>query len=274
MNDDIETHYAGAEPLATRIEAALTGAGKDIGRLTTAELAAVDEFHIRGRQATLELAGRMELWEGCHVLDLGSGIGGPARTVAETHRCKVTGVDLTRRFCEAAATISGWLGMSDDVRFIQGDATDLAEDLTGCFDAAMTIHAAMNIAAKDALYASAKRALRPGRIFAVYDVVQGEGGAVVFPVPWARDASISHLATPGEMRGLLAGAGFEILDEVDSTEESLAWFRQMAARMARSGPQPLTFQSILGADFPEMAKNQIRNLADKRIRTVTFVCRG
>lgn len=270
---DIVTHYGDSSDLAARIRDGLITAGKDLERLTSMDLATVDEFHIRGRRATLELAERMEIAEGCHVLDIGSGLGGPARTLAETYGCRVTGVDLARGFCEAAAEMCDWLGLADKVRFVHGDASDPPFGPAG-FDAAMTIHAAMNIPAKEALYAGAKQALKPGRIFAVYDVLQGEGGPVVFPVPWARDSSISHLATPEEMRVLLSGAGFEILDEMDSTEESLAWFREMAARMAESGPPAVNFQLFLGDDFPDMGRNQVQNLTKNRIRTVTYICRA
>lgn len=130
----------------------------------------------------------------------------------------------------------------------------------------------MNIAAKPKMYAEARRVLKPGGRFAVYDVLQGEGGEVIFPVPWAREPSISHLATRGEMRALLAGAGFEIEEVHDSTEESQRWFEAMAERMARSGPPPVSFDAFLGRDFPEMVRNQVRNLSERRIRTVTYVC--
>lgn len=273
MATGVETHYGGPGGLAARIRAALLAAGRDLERLTTSDLAAVDEFHIRGRKATLELAERMELDAASRVLDVGSGLGGPARTLAETYGCSVTGVDLTEEFCNAAAEISDWLGMSDRVRFIQGDATELPFE-PASFDAGMTIHAAMNIPAKDRLYASARRALESGSVFVVYDVLQGEGGPVLFPVPWAREPRISSLATPAGMERLLADAGFAIEETIDSTEESLAWFTAMRARMAERGPPPVTFQSFLGVDFPEMARNQVRNLADRRIRTVAYVCRA
>ncbi len=269
----VETHYAGSGDLANQIWDRLSAAGKDRTRLTTGDLATVDEFHIRGRQATLEMAERMELTADSHVLDMGSGLGGPARTVAETYGCTVTGIDLTPAFCDAAREISGWLGLSDRTRFIHGDATDPSIEPSR-FDAAMTIHAAMNIPAKHALYDSARRALKPGRIFAVYDILQGEGGPVQFPVPWAREPSISHLATPEEMRRLLAASEFDILDEIDSTEESLAWFQDMTARIANSEPPAVSFQLFLGDDFPQMVRNQVQNLADRRIRTVTYICRA
>ena len=273
MSREVETHYGGSGDLAAKIREGLAAAGKDLARLTNEDLAPIGEFHIRGRQATLELAARMELTPASHVLDIGSGLGGPARTLAETCGCRVTGVDLTRSFCEAATAMSAWVGLADKVRFLHGDATSLALE-PASFDAAMTIHVAMNVADKPAFYAGAKRALKPGRIFAVYDVLQGEGGPVLFPVPWAREPSISHLATPAQMRELLAGAGFRILEEIDSTEQSAAWFRDRAAAMAKAGRPPLGFGLFLGADYAQMARNQVQNLAEKRIRTVAYICRS
>jgi ubiquinone/menaquinone biosynthesis C-methylase UbiE len=270
MVDDVASHYGGGGGLAVAIAESLRRAGKDIGELTTADLGTVDEFHIRGRKATLELAQMLGLSAASRVLDIGSGLGGPARTLAETYGCRVTGIDLTQAFCDAAATLSGWVGLSDKVAFRQGDATSLpfADDE---FDAAMTIHVAMNIAAKDRLYAEARRVLKPGARFAVYDVLQGEGGEVLYPVPWAREPSISHLATPEAMPALLTGAGFRILDVTDSTEASQRWFEAMAARMERALPA-VTFQAFLGNDFPLMARNQVRNLQERRIRTVSYIC--
>jgi ubiquinone/menaquinone biosynthesis C-methylase UbiE len=272
MVDKVASHYAGGGDPARAIAESLSRAGKDIAKLTAADLATVDEFHIRGRKATLELARSLNLSAASHVLDIGSGLGGPARTVVETYGCRVTGIDLTRSFCDAAATLSSWLGLSDRVDFRQGDATRLPF-VDGQFDAAMTIHVAMNIVAKDKMYAEARRMLKPGSRFAAYDILQGEGGEVLFPVPWAREPSISHLATPDSMRSLLTDAGFSILAVADSTEESQSWFEAMAARMAEAAPA-VTFQAFLGNDFSEMARNQVRNLRDRRIRTVSYICQA
>jgi ubiquinone/menaquinone biosynthesis C-methylase UbiE len=243
-----------------------------VGQITTADLASIDEFHIRGRAATLELAGRMEIGPRSRVLDIGSGLGGPARTLAETFGCTVIGVDLTPELCAAATALTDWVGLTQLVRFQQGDATALAF-APESFDAVLTIHTAMNIAAKDVLYANAYRVLRPGRIFAIYDIVQGEGGAVHFPVPWARDPGLSHLAPPDDMRRLLEGAGFRIIDERDTTEEALAWFRAEMDGVAQEQPRPVRFRSFLGDDAVLMAQNQVRNLAERRIRTMTYICR-
>jgi len=271
MADLVAIHYSENLKLAETIASKLRSVGKDLNRLTTADLVVVDEFHIRGRKATLELGAKMNLNAHSHVLDIGSGLGGPARTLAETYGCQVTGIDLTQAFCDAAAAMSDWVGLGDRVSFKQGDATSLPfENQT--FDAAMTIHVAMNIAAKDKMYAEARRVLKPGGIFAVYDVLQGEGGDVLYPVPWARDPSISHLATPNQMKTLLTGAGFGLLDVHDSTEESQSFFEKMTAQIAKTGTSPVIWQLFLGDDFPAMVRNQVRNVTERRIRTVSYFC--
>ena len=166
--------------------------------------------------------------------------------------------------------MSDWVGLGKRVLFRQGDATKLPFD-DKQFDAAMTIHVAMNIAAKDKMYAEAHRVLRPGGIFAVYDALQGEGGEVVYPVPWAREPSISHLATPDQMKSLLIGAGFKLLDVQDSTDASQSFFETVTAQMAKTGSPPVGFRLFLGDDFPAMTRNQVRNVTERRIRTVSAV---
>jgi ubiquinone/menaquinone biosynthesis C-methylase UbiE len=272
MVENVARHYAGVSDIAKVIAESLRKAGKDIDKLTTEDLATVDEFHIRGRKATLELARGLDLTTTAHVLDIGSGLGGPARTLAETFGCRVTGIDLTPAFCDAATRLSRWVGLDDRVAFQHGDATSLPFG-DRVFDAAISMHVAMNIAAKDKLYAEARRVLKPGNRFAVYDVLQGEGGEVLLPAPWAREPSISHLATPAVMQALLQGAGFTILSEHDSTEDSQRWFEAMAARLVADAPV-VTFQTFLGSDFPQMTRNLVRNLAERRIRTVSYTCQA
>jgi len=272
VTDPVATHYARGDDLASAIGRRLTEAGKDLARLTTADLAPVDEFHIRGRDATLELSRGMGLTPESHVLDLGSGVGGPARTVAEAHGCRVTGIDLTPAFCDAAGVLTDWVGLADRVRFEVGDVTALPF-ADASFDAAMTLHVAMNIKAKDRLYAEARRVLRPGGVLAIYDVLQGEGGAVVYPVPWAADAAISHLATPDEMTALLEGAGFTIVEREDSTGRGEVFLGAVAERLAAQGAPPVSLHALLGDDFTAMAANLARNLAERRVRALRYLCR-
>ncbi|ABL83949.1 class I SAM-dependent methyltransferase [Nocardioides sp. JS614] len=273
MNEvnQVSSFYSGPRGLVAAIGSALDAAGMERASLRPADLAPVDEFHIRGRAASLEILEALGLDADSHVLDLGSGLGGPARTLAELSGCTVTGVDLTSEFCEVATALSQWTGLSDRTRFQAGDAT--ATGLPdAAVDAALTVHVGMNIPDKAALYAEAFRVLRPGGRFVVYDVLQGEGGEVRYPVPWADDPSTSFLATPQDMRGLLPEAGFELISEADSSDESLTWFQEMRARIERDGPPPVTFAAFLGDRFGQMAANQVANLAERRIRTVMYTC--
>jgi cyclopropane fatty-acyl-phospholipid synthase-like methyltransferase len=111
VQDLVKQHYRIGD-LTDKIAAALRGAGKDPACLKTADLASIDEFHIRGRQATLELAKRMEIGAGSHVLDVGSGLGGPA-PVAEVYGCRVTGIDRSPELCGTAEELSRWVGFAD-----------------------------------------------------------------------------------------------------------------------------------------------------------------
>lgn len=271
-NNPVEQHYSTNKTL-NAIREALEAAGKDIADLRPEDLAGVDEFHIRGREASLDLAAQLAPTRDTHVLDVGSGVGGPSRLLAANYGCRVTGIDLTAGFCEAATAMADWVGLGDLVDYEQGDATAMPFD-DAFFDAAWTQHVAMNIAAKDRLYAEVRRVLKPGADFAVYDVMRGDGDEVLYPVPWARTPEISHLVTPDEAQALLETAGFEIVERRETTELGLQWFVAMGERMAKSGPPPLGLHLLLGPEFRDMAGNMRRNLEEGRIATVEIIARA
>jgi SAM-dependent methyltransferase len=267
----VARHYA-RNDLAATILGALEAAGKDVTRLTLEDLAPVDEFHIRGRTATAELASGLGLGPGMRVLDVGCGIGGPSRYVAATFDCHVLGIDLTEEFCRVAALLANKVGLGDRVEYRQGDALAMPF-ADASFDAAYTQHVAMNIEDKAALYAEVARVLRPGARFGVYDVLRGEGGEVVYPVPWARDASISFLVRPEELRSLLESAGFDILGLRDTADDARLWVDQTRARMAEPVPPPSALRLLLGEDAKPMAQNIFRNLLEGRVVPIEVICR-
>lgn len=271
LNDGIQQHYTRPN-LGAAILAALEAAGKDLSRLTPQDLAPIDEFHIRGRQATLELAEVVRLESKDHVLDVGSGLGGTARCLAREFGCRVTGIDLTEEYCRTAAMLSSRVGLSSLVDYRRADATDLPF-ADGSFDVAWTEHVAMNIPDKARLYREMCRVLRPGGTLALYDILAGPSGPVLFPVPWARTPKTSFLATPDELRKLLDQAGFEITTWSDATDAARAWFVSLAAKIGKEGLPPLGFHLLLGPDFAVMAQNQRRNLEEGRIVLAQVVAR-
>lgn len=135
--------------------------GKDIAALTPADLAPIDEFHIRGREATQELATYAGVHPEWAVLDVGSGLGGSARFLAGAYGCHVTGLDVTQAYCEVATMLSQRLGLSSRTVFQQGSAVALPFADATC-DLVWTEHAQMNIADKAQLYGEMARVLKPG----------------------------------------------------------------------------------------------------------------
>ncbi len=267
----IEEHYTHRD-LAVAIFEALAAAGKDVDNLTLQDLAPVDEFHIRGQEATAELARVARLDETMHVLDVGSGVGGPSRYLGAEFGCRVTGLDLTEAYYRAAQVLADRLGLGDRIVYPQGNALHMPFD-DESFDVAWTQHTAMNIEDKPRLYAEMCRVVKRGGLIAIYDIPAGDGGPVHFPVPWARVPSISFLATPDELRELLEEAGFEILSWRDTTDLGREWFRALRQRAQEEGAPPLGFHVLLGPDFQAMAQNQVRNLEENRIRLIEVLAR-
>lgn len=271
VNEAIQTHYSRSD-LGNLILAALKEAGIDVNRLTPQDLAPVDQFHIRGRAATLELARAAQLDSTKRVLDVGSGVGGTSRCLAKEFGCRVTGIDLTDEYCHAAAMLSARIGLTDLVDYRQGDATSLPFN-DGTFDVVWTEHVAMNIPDKSRLYREMHRVLKPGGTLAIYDILAGPSGPVLFPVPWARTPDTSFLVRPEELRKLLEEARFTIAHWSDTTEAARAWFVSLAEKISKDGLPPLGFHLLLGSDYKVMAQNQRRNLEEGRIVTAQVVAK-
>lgn len=267
----VDAHYA-CQDLETAILAGLAAAGKDPAQLRAEDLQAMDEFHVRGRKATCSLARDLGLERGMQVLDVGSGLGGAARYLAQEFACRVTGLDLSAEYCRVAASLTKRLGLEARVSFQQGNALALPFP-DASFDVVWTQHASMNIADKAGLYREMWRVLKPGGRLAIYDVLAGPEGGVYFPVPWAREPSISFLLTSRQLLDLLTGTGFKPVIWRDVTVAGREWFRHRQEKARAGGAPPLGLQLLLGAEFEQMALNQYLNLEADRIALIEAVLR-
>ncbi len=268
--DGVRAHYRAAG-LTERLKTALSVFGGEDQRLLPQQLAALDQFHTRGLGATAELAGLAGIAADMAVLDVGSGVGGPARFLSQTYGCRVTGVDLSEPFVDAARYLTERTGQSGQVAFQTASALKLPFD-DGCFDAVLLQHVAMNIADRAQLYREIRRVLKSGGKFATYDVVAkgGEPHSPVpyYPVPWARTPATSFLLTAEATRKAIEGAGFRNVVWQDDTEAAKGWVIQLRA----SGPPPQpNLGVVMGPDFAELAANLGRNIMEGRVGVLTAV---
>src|SRR6516165_4541008 len=263
--DGVRDHYR-ASGLAERLKTALTALGPEEQRLLPQQLAALDQFHTRGLAATAELAKLAGIAADMSVLDVGSGVGGPARFLAATCGCRVTGVDLSQPFVDAARYLTERTGQSGQVLFEPASALELPFD-DGRFDVALLQHVAMNISDRTRLYREIRRVLKSGGRFAIYDVVLNSGDPH-YPVPWARTPATSFLLTAAATREAIEPAGFRTLAWQDDTESAKAWAKQL--RASRPPPSP-NLGVVMGPDFAQLAANLGRNLLEGRLGILTAV---
>lgn len=268
MQVEVSEHYARRDLAATILDA-LRQAGKNLDALTIDDLAPVDQFHTRGKQSTIELAQRAGISTGQSILDVGGGLGGPARTLATLFGCRVTVVDLTEEYCRAGEVLTARLGLSDRVQHRHANALALPFP-DASFDVVWTQHSSMNIDNKPRLYAEFSRVLRhPGR-YALHEVMQGDNTPIHFPVPWARDPAISFLQPPETIARLIEAAGFLRSRWIDETAYARDWLEKRVQATA-TGLSPLGIHLLLGDDIVAMSRNQIRNLNEQRVAIIQAV---
>ncbi len=269
---EINTHYT-QTALSAKILKALFQAGKDINALTREDIAAFDEFHIRGRVATREIGQLADLQPGAEILDLGCGIGGAARTLMTEFGGKVTGIDLVEEYIQTARILNTRIGYDGQITFKQGNVLEMPFD-DNSFDVVFSQHITMNIEDKTRLAQEVSRVLRPGGRFILYEICAGSVSTPHFPVPWAGDATINFLVEPQALRQILEETGFKTLEWHDVTEPSLQWNQQLVANMANrpaGGPPPLGLNLLMGATTAEKVKNMKRNMEEQRIKVIQGV---
>ena len=274
-------HY-GRGRLEELILGAVAQEGKDPENLTAGDLAAVDEFHVGGLEATQELAKQMELHAGMRLLDVGSGIGGPARYFGGEHGCRVTGIDLTEDFVRVAGSLTKRTKLDGLAEFRQGSALEMPFE-RGTFDGAYMIHVGMNIADKAGIFREVRRVVKAGGLFTIFDIMSTVDrrtadelatGAIRYPVPWALSGETSFVGTREEYREALQKAGFEIVQERGRAAFGLEFTERVMARMAQGGPPALGLHLLMGEKTPIMIKNIMAMMKEGVLEPVELQARA
>lgn len=268
---EVQSHYSRGD-LAERIFAILEEDGRDLAALTQADIAPFDEMHVRGREATESLRDHAGFTADMQILDVGSGMGGPARFLAQSVGCQVTGIDLTEDFCRTANTLAETVGLAGQARFQQASALDLPFDAAS-FDGAWSQHVQMNIADKAGLYGEIARVLKPGARFAAYDILAGPAGPPHYPCPWAPQPDISFLIAPEAWRTSVEAAGFAVEHWCDRSPEARAWFVEASAK-AKADPSIAERRTrVMGVEIGQRIKNLRRSLDEDRVVLMEAVFR-
>ena len=267
----VEQHYA-SEGITARVLAALRHVhGPDVP-ITPDTLAPIDHFHGKGAIATEELVAALQPKASDHLLDIGCGIGGPARWIAAKYRCRVTGVDLTAEFCEAARELNGLCGLADRVQVLHGSALSLPLP-DNSFDRAYSQAALMNVSDKRGVFCEAFRVLRPGGLLALSLAGAGSAGDPRYPLPWATTPDISFLATPDEIRGDLLAAGFQIVLLHDTAAAVAASLAPVLKQLETEGLPPLSSHVVMGENEKEWRINAMRSLVEGRTAMIEALAR-
>jgi ubiquinone/menaquinone biosynthesis C-methylase UbiE len=268
----VAAHY-GRQGLEQAILDALRASGKDVDRLVASDLSGADELHLGWRAATVELARDLGLEPGMELLDIGSGLGGPARYVAEAHGCRVTGVDVTETFVETANALTQRCGLADKVSFRTASALALPF-ADGSFDRAMLIHVGMNVQDKMGLFAEVRRVLRPGGLFGLYDIMRRAEDEIPYPMPWADGAGTSFVETADTYRQLLTSARFTVEREVDRSDLAKRLGQEMREKAAREGAPPLGLHTLMGEAAAPRIANVMGALGRSVIAPIEMVARA
>jgi ubiquinone/menaquinone biosynthesis C-methylase UbiE len=264
MNTPIETHYTTSN-LFEAIMQALEKSGVDTNHVTRADLAAIDEFHVRGQEVSRELAVAAALQPHMRVLDIGCGLGGACRMLADEFGCNVTGIDITQEYIRTAIQLSELTGLQHSTRFVHGSATDLPFD-DNSFDVVWTQHVQMNIDDKPALYAEIKRVMAANGNFVYYDVLSNDHAPIHLPVPWASNASLSFLITSHELQQLLHNAGLKPIAIKDETASGIAFFKKQFNYIDQKGLPPAGVNLLMGENALDKLKNLYSNLTERTIK--------
>lgn len=266
-------HYADGA-LFERLRGLLEADGVDPDRPTLADLTPYDQFHGRALEATRELADLLDADGQARLLDIGCGIGGPARYLADRFGCRVTGIDLTAEFVDVARRLTDLVGLSDRVGFdcCNALAMPFAAD---SFDGACSMNVSMNIADKDAFYAEVHRVLRPGASFVLSELASRNPDTVAYPTPWAATSETSFLVSPEETASGLEAAGFRVEQMRDATEANIAYGKRSKEMLDRGEKPPHRGVHLIHGS--ELAKTATANTAkavrDGNLIPIEVLCR-
>jgi len=228
------------------------------------QLSSFDEFHLQGAEITQSLAEKLQSRNNDQLLDVGCGIGGASRMLADVYGCKVTGIDFTASYIKTAKKLTALVKLSSSTDFLVGDATNLPF-ADARFDIVWTQHVQMNIADKKKLYHEIERVIKPGGKFLYYDIFSGNGGPIHFPVPWAERGEQSHLIAHRDINAYFPNSVWHKTYEEEFTSSSILALEKLFRQIENGIKAPLGLHLLMGNSTEEKMRNLLQNLKENRV---------
>ena len=260
LNNQIKNHYHKSD-LYEEILQRLQEKGVDLKQVQRSDISSVDEFHVRGAEVSRELAQLLNL-KGSRILDVGCGLGGPSRMLADEFACQVTGIDLSPEYIRTAQKLTALVGLSDHAEFVTGDATSLPFN-DHSFQVVWTQHVQMNIPDKMKFYSEIKRVLIPGGHFIYYDILKAGNKSISYPVPWAEHSELSFLIEPGAVREILIAQKMTLIHTKDETQAGIDFFENLLSHIRKNGPPLLGLNVLMGESTLIKLSNLLHSLKEK-----------
>jgi sarcosine/dimethylglycine N-methyltransferase len=245
-------------------------AGRDPHAIEIDDLAGVDEFHALERPATMALAELAGIDRGAQVVDVGAGLGGPARFLAARYGARVTAVEPTERFRIAGAELNRRAGLAESITTVDGSATRLpvADAST---DVVWMQAVAISVPDKRAMARELRRVLRQDGRLALFDSFARSDAELHFPLPWADRPEQSFVVAADELRSVFREAGFE---PVVWNEQEGAFAEIAQRRFTPTVDPTLVGLGRLMPGYEERMGNVGRNIAEGRLGLLQAVLRA
>lgn len=262
LNSQIEEYYHQPN-LYDDIINRLKGLEVDLNNVTRKDIAGVDEFHVRGAEISRELA-KIANINNSRLLDIGCGIGGPCRMLADEFNCDTVGIDISKEYVATASRLSELVGLSHNTKFIYAEATNLPFQ-DNEFDVVWTQHVQVNISDKLRFYSEIDRVLKNNGVFIYYEVFKKGTKGVNYPLPWADESRISFLEQSSKIDSILKQLGLVKKQSTDQTESGIKVLERMMDRISKRGVPRLGLNVLMGASTKDKIANLLNGLKEGKI---------
>jgi ubiquinone/menaquinone biosynthesis C-methylase UbiE len=268
---DIEAFWTRGD-IHSRIHLAMTKANLIDKKLEIEELFSIDQYHARGIAATFDLAKRMPIKKNQSILDIGCGLGGPARYYAKEFQCIITGIDITPSFIEIGNEFNKITSMSNKVKLKIGDG-EILDFKNEIFDGAYSLHVTMNISDRKKFFSEAFRVLKKGSFFAFTEHGLGAEGNPIFPLPWADTEEMSYLMPLEQTILLLKEIGFSNIEIIETGEKYISGYEKLTKSSSEKNKPILGIHVIGGESMQARSVNSMKSIRENRTLPFEIVCK-